>query len=57
MTKWREALPPKDYAGIVKLVTLQYARLSPGCQVTAQCFTQNPNVVALKSINAPQPQW
>jgi DNA-binding MurR/RpiR family transcriptional regulator len=43
---------PKNYEGIVNLITSAYPSLSPGYQQIARFFTQNPNVVALESINA-----
>jgi DNA-binding MurR/RpiR family transcriptional regulator len=43
---------PKNYEGIVNLITREYAELSAGFQQIARFITQNPNVVALESINA-----
>lgn len=43
---------PRNYEGIVNLITDRYATLSPRFQQVARYFTQNPNVVALESINA-----
>jgi DNA-binding MurR/RpiR family transcriptional regulator len=43
---------PKNYEGIVNLITQQYPGLSAGFQQIARFITQNPNVVALESINA-----
>lgn len=43
---------PRNYEGIVNLITRNYAALSPGYQQIARFFTQNPNVIALESINA-----
>jgi DNA-binding MurR/RpiR family transcriptional regulator len=43
---------PRNYEGIVNLITGEYPRLSAGFQQIARFFTQNPNVVALESINA-----
>jgi len=51
-TKVRGNLPPKNYEGVVNLITAEYPKLSPGYQVIARFFTQNPNVIALESINA-----
>ena len=48
----RERVLPKNYEGIVNLITSEYARLSPGNQQIARFFTQNPNAIALESINA-----
>ena len=42
---------PQNYEGIVNLITAEYARLSPGYQQIARFFTQNPNAIALESIN------
>jgi DNA-binding MurR/RpiR family transcriptional regulator len=54
MTSGTEPQPalPKNYEGIVNLITTAYPSLSPGYQQIARFFTQNPNVVALESINA-----
>jgi DNA-binding MurR/RpiR family transcriptional regulator len=43
---------PGSYEGIVDLITKEYPGLSPGYQQIARFFTQNPNVIALESINA-----
>ena len=43
---------PKNYEGIVNLITGEYPNLSTGYQQIARFLTQNPNVVALESINA-----
>lgn len=43
---------PRTYEGVVNLITRGYAALSPGSQQIARFFTQNPNVIALESINA-----
>jgi DNA-binding MurR/RpiR family transcriptional regulator len=43
---------PQNYEGIVNLITSEYAKLSAGYQQIARYFTQNPNVIALESINA-----
>jgi DNA-binding MurR/RpiR family transcriptional regulator len=43
---------PQNYEGVVNLITKGYAGLSPGYQQIARYFTQNPNVIALESINA-----
>src|SRR3954452_3615796 len=43
---------PKNYEGIVNLITCEYPNLSTGFQQIARFLTQNPNVVALESINA-----
>jgi DNA-binding MurR/RpiR family transcriptional regulator len=41
-----------SYEGVVNLITRDYATLSPGSQQVARFFMQNPNVIALQSINA-----
>ena len=53
-TKRREpaATTPKNYEGIVNLITREYPNLSTGFQQIARFLTQNPNVVALELINA-----
>lgn len=43
---------PRNYEGVVNLITRDYATLSAGSQQIARFFTQNPNVIALESINA-----
>ena len=43
---------PRNYEGIVNLITQEYPKLSPGYQQIARFFTQNPNAIALESINA-----
>jgi DNA-binding MurR/RpiR family transcriptional regulator len=43
---------PRNYEGIVNLITEKYPALSAGNQQIARFFTQNPNVIALESINA-----
>ena len=43
---------PKNYEGIVNLITAEYPELSQGHQQIARFLTQNPNVIALESINA-----
>jgi DNA-binding MurR/RpiR family transcriptional regulator len=43
---------PRNYEGVVNLITAEYPQLSPGYQQVARFFTQNPNVIALESINA-----
>ncbi|MDQ0475424.1 MurR/RpiR family transcriptional regulator [Labrys wisconsinensis] len=43
---------PGNYEGIVNRITRDYAGLSAGFQQIARFLTQNPNVVALESINA-----
>jgi DNA-binding MurR/RpiR family transcriptional regulator len=43
---------PKNYEGIVNLITREYSNLSAGFQQIARFFTQNPNIIALESINS-----
>ncbi|MGI6245855.1 MAG: MurR/RpiR family transcriptional regulator [Pseudochelatococcus sp.] len=43
---------PDNYEGVVNLITKEYPRLSAGFQQIARFLTQNPNSVALESINA-----
>src|SRR4051794_5273800 len=43
---------PRNYEGIVNLITREYPDLSTGFQQIARFLTHNPNVVALESINA-----
>jgi DNA-binding MurR/RpiR family transcriptional regulator len=43
---------PRNYEGVVNIITRDYAALSAGSQQIARFFMQNPNVVALESINA-----
>lgn len=43
---------PQNYEGVVNLITRDYAALSAGFQQIARFLTQNPNVIALESINA-----
>ncbi|MBI2718402.1 MAG: MurR/RpiR family transcriptional regulator [Rhizobiales bacterium] len=56
MATRREAMPaqrlPRNYEGVVNLITREYDGLSQGYQQVARFFTQNPNVIALESINA-----
>jgi len=42
---------PKNYEGIVNLITREYPNLSAGFQQIARFITQNPNIVALESID------
>jgi len=48
----RPAKVPHNYEGVINLITAAYPELSPGYQLIARFFTQNPNVIALESINA-----
>lgn len=43
---------PSNYEGVVNLITESYEQLSPGYQQVARFFTQNPNIIALESINS-----
>lgn len=43
---------PQHYEGVVNIITSEYPKLSGRFQQVARYFTQNPNVVALESINA-----
>ncbi len=43
---------PQNYEGVVNLITASYDGLSNGYQQVARFFTQNPNIIALESINA-----
>ena len=43
---------PKHYEGIVNLITERYESLSDGFRQIARVLTQNPNAVAIESINA-----
>src|SRR5208337_3493979 len=43
---------PHNYEDVVNLITADYENLSTRFQQIARFFTQNPNVVALESINA-----
>jgi DNA-binding MurR/RpiR family transcriptional regulator len=43
---------PQNYEGVVNLIAANYDGLSAGYQQVARFFTQNPNIIALESINA-----
>lgn len=43
---------PRNYEGIINRITADYEGLSASFQQVARFFTQNPNAVALESINA-----
>jgi len=43
---------PQRYEEIVNAITADYETLSSGFQQIARFFTQNPNIIALESINA-----
>lgn len=45
-------VPEENYEGIVNVITAEYPNLSERYQQVARFFTQNPNIVALESINA-----
>lgn len=42
---------PANCEGVVNLMAVGYPKLSAGCQQRARFFTQNPNTIALESIN------
>jgi DNA-binding MurR/RpiR family transcriptional regulator len=50
--KERDRAVPRNYEGVVNLITAEYPGLSTGYQQIARFFTQNPNIIALESINA-----
>jgi DNA-binding MurR/RpiR family transcriptional regulator len=43
---------PHTYEGVANLIAAEYSALSPGYQIIARFFTQNPNIIALESISA-----
>jgi DNA-binding MurR/RpiR family transcriptional regulator len=43
---------PSHYEGVVNLISANYDSLSDGYQQVARFFTQNPNIIALESINS-----
>lgn len=43
---------PGNYEGVVNLITSRYESLSPGYQTIARFFTQNPNIIALETVQA-----
>ena len=43
---------PRRYEEIVNTITKEYDALSDGFKQIARFFTQNPNIIALESINA-----
>lgn len=47
----RPEAPPADYESFVALIQADYERLSRGFQTMARYLTQNPNDVAVRSIN------
>src|SRR5260370_13140541 len=51
-TTGERLIPEENYEGIVNVITTEYPKLSERYQQVARFFTQNPNVVALESINA-----
>jgi DNA-binding MurR/RpiR family transcriptional regulator len=51
-TKPKAQPAAQRYEEIVNAITADYAALSSGFQQIARFFTQNPNVIALESINA-----
>lgn len=46
-----QAKPPTDYESFVELIQAEYDGLSRSAQVVARYLTQNPNDVAIQSIN------
>lgn len=44
--------PPGRYEEIVNIISADYKHLSAGFQQIARFFTQNPNIIALESINS-----
>jgi DNA-binding MurR/RpiR family transcriptional regulator len=51
-SRGRKTPIPLHYEGVINLITEKYEKLSDGYQQVARFFTQNPNVIALESINA-----
>lgn len=51
-TAGSKATVPLHYEGAMNLITTSYEDLSDGYKQVARFFTQNPNVIALESINA-----
>jgi DNA-binding MurR/RpiR family transcriptional regulator len=47
-----KAVVPLHYEGAINLITANYEKLSDGYQQVARFFTQNPNIIALESINS-----
>lgn len=43
---------PANYEGAINLISEKYEQLSPGYKNVARFFTQNPNTIALESINS-----
>lgn len=43
---------PSNYEGAINLITANYEKLSDGYRQVARFFTQNPNIIALESINS-----
>jgi DNA-binding MurR/RpiR family transcriptional regulator len=43
---------PSHYEGVINLITERYDKLSDGYKQVARFFTQNPNAIALESINS-----
>ena len=43
---------PSNYEGAINLITAHYDSFSEGYKQVARFFTQNPNIIALESINA-----
>jgi DNA-binding MurR/RpiR family transcriptional regulator len=51
-TRNAKVIVPLHYEGVINLISSRYASLSDGYQQVARFFTQNPNIIALESINA-----
>jgi DNA-binding MurR/RpiR family transcriptional regulator len=43
---------PSNYEGAINLITANYDKLSDGYKLVARFLTQNPNIIALESINS-----
>lgn len=50
--KGAKAAVPSHYEGAINLITANYESFSDGYQQVARFFTQNPNIIALESINS-----
>ncbi len=51
-TRAVKTVVPSHYEGAINLITANYEKLSDGYKQVARFFTQNPNVIALESINS-----
>lgn len=52
MRKEVSTKPPSNYEGVSNLIAARYESLSSGYQLVARFVMQNPNIVALESVNA-----